>query len=230
MGNVQGHVNDGHVVRPYKRRDRGSSAKPGSTEAAKAASQPAPVQPDALEPVMSFPAQMITNALNRLFSGHLDTAQGHQAVAESIVACRRMSRMLLETASVMTSRGYDKGYSEDMAHQTSFSAEEAMDCLAEARSSQFLSDGPGLVPHYEESFAHDKIGGQGWYDKQIEAGTAEWDDIREAAANWLNRRCKDDRFEASAKTLDGFGLMLKALAEDAAAYARRSADLKEAWR
>ena len=226
MARVRAHQRKGGSrVRAHDRQNPQSGRRRNVDPAA--ASRAAADARAADPPSLSPSAQQASDALDRLFSGMLGADQ--QFAAEAVIVGRRMSRFLLQTGSEMCLRGYARNLSDDEADNQRFSLEDALSLMDDARNSRYLDDGPSLVPN-DAVMAPDEFGGSRWYEDHLAAGVASWDDVHEVARDWIARRCEDERFEASPKTLGRFALSIKLLAEDAAGYRMRSSKLNTIWR
>lgn len=164
-------------------------------------------------------------AFELLRNGRLGDDEAEQA--EALVAGRRMARLLLATHSELVSAGKQQGLDYDEAERRKVSVGEALAALQAARDSTWLQagEGPGLIEHSEApQFTHD-IGGDAWYQEQIDAQKAPWDAVQAIASEWMQQTCP----ERSARFIAYTSLDIKAMTEDAASFLRRASMLRNAW-
>lgn len=213
-----------------ERRGRSGEASASSGAAKSAAGQAVADYNDAVaggdDTALSPSVQRSSDALERLIDGRLGDDESSNA--EAVIMGRRMGRVLLEASNAAYSRGYRQGLGDDAADVRDLAHAETLELLDEARPNLEHSkwgEGPGLIQGHDSPLFTNRFGGSEWYQRQVEAGIAPWDDVHVAARQLLQTKF-DNNHEVSAKTIGRLGLAFKDAAEDAASYLMRASLIK----
>lgn len=169
--------------------------------------------------------QRVSAALERLMNGTLGDDETERA--EAVVVGRRMYRLLMAAyAELLVGFGADEGGDEDACDNRVVSADDTVAALEAAQASTGLrvEVGPGLVEG-ASTYAIHQIGGDGWFQEQIDAGMAPWDAVVAVAGEWLSEMSQ----ERTPHAISNLALDLKAVAEHAASFLRGASLVKTAW-